>query len=249
MKNLLSIAACGAILALSACSSMPAMPTMPELSMPALPSFGAPASAKEKSDAAMADSATPGDLLRRAIDRLGSGQLDDAKRDLQAVLKQSPKNATAASLLKQIETDPAALLGKPGETYVVVAGDTMSELAGRFLGDPMLFYALSRYNGLAAPNTLSEGRVLNLPAMAQKALALDAPKAVPASTQAIVAHAVADTARADATRMKALESLNEGDVDLAVSLLKEAQAINTGDAAIGRDLERALRIQSALKDG
>jgi hypothetical protein len=237
-----------AVFLLSGCSSMP---VMPEFSLPTLPSLRSPSGSDDRTRATIPNSSALNAGLGRAIELLGAGRAEEARGELRAVLNKSPKNETALSLLAQIDADPASLLGQPGDTYVVAAGDTMSELADRFLGDPLLFYALGRYNGMTAPNSLSEGRSLKLPARAKAAVAPRAQALGNASMHSpgSAMPAVVDEVKASATRMKALESLNQGDVDLAIVLLKQAQALNASDAAIDRDLERAMRIKTALKDG
>jgi Flp pilus assembly protein TadD len=230
------------LLSLGACSSM-SVPTMPQFSMPSFPAFTL------ATETASAEAATPPaelssrELVGRAIDLMSAGKADEAKIELRAALEKSPKDATATRLLEQIEKDPVELLGSRSESYVVAAGDTMSGLAERHLGDTMMFYALSRYNGLASPNALSVGKTLKIPVIPGRAPTLAAAPANPAVASA------ADAEKANAARLQALESLNGGDVTRAVALLKEAQTLNATDTAIGRDLERALRIQSALADG
>jgi len=237
-----------AFLLLAGCSGMPAIP---EFGLPALPSSQSPSGSGAGSQSAIPNSSALSGGLGRTIELLGAGRAEEARVELRAVLRKSPKNETALSLLAQIDADPVSLLGKPGDSYVVVAGDTMSDLTDRFLGDPLLFYALSRYNGIPAPNSLSEGRSLQLPARAKAVVPprAKAPGNASAHSPGSTTPAVVDEVKANATRMKALESLNQGDVDRAIGLLKEAQALNASDAAIDRDLERAMRIKTALKDG
>ena len=176
-----------------------------------------------------------------AIELLGQGRTEEGRAAINVALAKSPSDRTALFLLKQIESDPVALLGEASQPYVVAAGDTISTLADRFLGNPLLFVALSRYNGLAAPNRLEVGRILRVPTR------IEAPDA------ALVAGAPAPDAtkasRANAVRLEALEQLNAGDVVRAVDLLTEAQSLDQTNAAIQKDLERARRIQSALGKG
>ena len=69
------------------------------------------------------------------------------------------------------ELPPAAATG--GETYVVQAGDTLSEIAERF-GVPLA--ALAEKNGLADPHLIVEGQVLALPVPESPLLPPEAPE-------------------------------------------------------------------------
>jgi nucleoid-associated protein YgaU len=53
----------------------------------------------------------------------------------------------------------------PGEprTHVVVAGDTLFELARRFYGNGALFPVIATANGIADPDRISVGQVLVIP--------------------------------------------------------------------------------------
>ena len=236
MKKL--VLALTAALVLAACSGMP---------KPGLPAGQAQSpAAKGAPPAALAVTASARDHVDLAIQLMGAGKAEEAEASLRSALAKSPGNATALRLLAQIETDPLALLGPASREHVIMAGDSMSLLAGRYLGDPLMFYALARYNGLAAPDLLSVGTVLKIPAPPEKA----AVAAAPAMSEATLsASNPRDAEKANAARLLALQFLNEGKVERAVTLLKEAKAINPADAAIGRDLDRAMRIQAALADG
>lgn len=245
MKMILKAVIAMAVLGASACAGMPAMPAKPAFG-------GAPADIAQKADvqpaaAVMPDiaEAAPKDTVARAADLLAAGKEAEAKAVLQAVLAVSPRDMTAQNFLRQIDTDPVKLLGEASAVpYIVQTGDTMSGLADRFLGDGRLFYALSRYNGLTAPNALSVGRALKLPVTAKRT--------APASTAATSASASvpkAAAAKANDMRLQALQLLNKGEVDGAIALLKQAVALDANAPAIRRDLERAERIQGALMDG
>lgn len=244
MKMMLKAAAMMATLAAGACAGMPAMPAMPN--------FGANAevtATTHVADAAVApasvaaDSASK-DTVARAAELLASGKEAEAKAVLHAVLAASPKDTAAQHFLRQIETDPVKLLGEASpEPYVVQTGDTMSGLADRFLGDGRLFYALSRYNGLAAPNALAVGRTLKLPVTAKR------PTSTTTTASATVATPKASSAKANDMRLQALQLLNMGEVDNAIALLKQAVTLDANDPAIRKDLERAERIQGALTNG
>ena len=48
-------------------------------------------------------------------------------------------------------------------TYTVAPGDTLSKIAGKFLGDPALYKELATLNKIANPNLISVGQVLQIP--------------------------------------------------------------------------------------
>jgi LysM repeat protein len=238
-KTIIALAA----FALGACSSMPEMPSMPAFGMPSFkPAADADATAAVTTLPALPADAGPRDHVTRAIALLDAGKADDARASLKAALAKAPKDATALRLMEQIDSDPVKLLGEKSETYVVAAGDTMSALADRYLDDPLLFFALARYNGLAAPNSLTVGRSLKIPVRPGKQIA-------PAVETAAAAPSSVNPEKANAIRLKALELLNSGDVSKAVTLLGEAQSLDGANLAIRNDLERARRIQSALTNG
>jgi Flp pilus assembly protein TadD len=58
-----------------------------------------------------------------------------------------------------------------------------------------------------------------------------------------------DPARANQLRLQGLQQLNTGNVESAISLLRQAQALDSENPAIQRDLDRALRLQAALGSG
>lgn len=241
-----AVATLGALV-LGACSSMPEMPEMPAFSMPSFMPDGDAGELAAPAPAApvLSADAAPREHVARAIALLDAGKADDARISLKTALAKAPKDATALSLMEQIDADPVKLLGDKSETYVVAAGDTMSGLAGRYLDDPLLFFALARYNGLASPNALTVGRSLKIPVRPGKEIA----PAVEAATTPAAAPVSANPDKANAIRLEALEFLNSGNVSKAVALLNEAQSLDGANPAIRKDLERARRIQSALTNG
>lgn len=197
-----------------------------------------------------AEQRTPAERVRLALELLDGGEADEAKAELEAALQARPGDATAARLLEQINTDPRQLLGTRSRSYVVREGDTMSGLAERFLGDPLMFYALSRYNDIASPRTLAAGRTIYVPDRSRtSASAPPNPPSPLARTPAptVVAPYQADPRRAGQLRLAGLEELNRGDADAAVRLLQQAQVFDRDNDMIRRDLERALRVQASLR--
>jgi tetratricopeptide (TPR) repeat protein len=76
--------------------------------------------------------------------------------------------------LRQITADPVALLGRESFPYTVRANETLSRIAGRFLGDIYSFYILARYNDIKIPRQVSGGQVIRIPGKAPPPGALDA---------------------------------------------------------------------------
>jgi LysM repeat protein len=222
-----------------ACSHLPEMPQMPSIST------GRP-------------EATPGlsprDRVRLAVELLDQGDEQRAEVELRAALEEQPNNNSAAQrLLQQITDDPRTLLTGAPRPYTVRQGDSMSALAERYLGDALMFYALARYNDLEAPNQLSAGQRLMIPVRPGVVMAsVSAPvegAAPPAPGAAAIPLRGIDPARANQLRLQGLQQLNTGNVDSAISLLRQAQALDSENPAIQRDLDRALRLQAALGSG
>jgi hypothetical protein len=210
--------------------------------------------------------------VAKAIELLNAGKPADARKKLAKVLKKQPGDRVAASLLKQIDVAPEILLGKRSFDYVATPSDSMSLLAQRFLNDPMMFYALARYNGIAAPGRLEPGRKLRIPRTTRDddprperptapraATVKPTPKAAPQPRTATTAPArvepkttapaapTANPGRARQLRAAGLEQLNRGAIDRAVALLQQASRMDPANVLIRRDLDRSIRIQRTVR--
>jgi len=188
--------------------------------------------------------ATPGlaarDRQRKAVELLGTGQSGQARAELAALLAEQPGNVAARKLLDQIDKDPKVLLGEKNYPYKVRAGESMSVLADRLLGDSLMFYGLARYNGIADPSQMEVGRMLLIPGVPRKA--------APAAAKAVATPAaVRNPARAAQLRGQALEQMNRGAIHQSVALLQQAQTLDPGNPAIQKDLERARRIKASVQ--
>ncbi len=114
-------------------------------------------------------------LVLNALELLEAGNEEQASAELQRALQQDPNHRLAQSLLKQITSDPVALLGRESFPYRVQPGETLSRIAQRFLGDLYQFYALARYNDIKVPRQLAGGQVIRVPGKAPPPGAAPAP--------------------------------------------------------------------------
>jgi LysM repeat protein len=103
---------------------------------------------------------------KTAVELLEQGQEEQATAELQRVLRQEPNHRLANSLMRQIRDDPQTLLGRESFSYRVQSGETLSRIAGRYLGDIYLFYGLARYNGIKVPRQVQGGQQIKVPGKA-----------------------------------------------------------------------------------
>ena len=221
--------------------------------------LGACASMSQSIGAAMphgafGDAQAAQERVHSAMDLLDRGEEARARSILERVLRQEPGSVTARRLLEEIDSDPQRTLGSRTRAYTVRDDDTMTNLAERFLGDPLMFYALARANHMA-PNQLAAGQVIQVPDRARTVSSASARSPATPSAAGVVAPmapgasttSTGAAARANQLRLRGLERLNAGDADGAVSLLGQAHAIDQGNSAIQNDLNRAQRIQASLR--
>jgi len=196
---------------------------------------------------------------------LHQGEPKDAKKRLDAALKRDPMNASLLVLQQGMTGDARADLGPASYPYVVKPGETMPELAQRFLGNRLKAFQLARYNDIDAPASLAAGATLRIPGQPPRAApepratpraASPAPNrprpstAAPPSSAAPSPAAPARTANpaaAQRARSAGLAALNQGRMNDAVTQLRRAAALDPGNAAIGRDLARAERIAATVR--
>jgi tetratricopeptide (TPR) repeat protein len=206
--------------------------------------------------------------VEEATALLNAGKEKEARRLLAKTVKKDKVNDSARTLLETIDTDPIVLLGSANFPYVLRPGDTLMTLSERFLGSPLKFYALARYNHLLVPASVSLGQLVRIPGEAPKVkpevqalpdkpepVAKPEPKAKakPKKEAPVVAPAVPqapanDPAAAGRLRSAGLAALAQGKVDRAVSMLRRAAALDPTNPLIQRDLGRAQRILGTVRN-
>jgi len=102
-------------------------------------------------------------LTRQASESLDRGDEEGAKGLLATALALDSENKSAVCLVRGIRADPFATLGRTSTLYTVRAGETLSTIAKRALGDACEFYLLARYNQIRVPRQLAAGQVIRIP--------------------------------------------------------------------------------------
>lgn len=257
-------AATAVVMVLAGCASTPAPTPKPAPAPPPAPGPVRPAP-----PVAPQFTATPGltarERVRKIFALLDEGQADQARAETLQLKQDQPDAELAQNILDQLDKDPKQLLGEKSFAYVIRPGETLSILAERYLGDRFLFYALARYNGIAAPSKAEVGQTIQIPGVPRRIAPPKRPKPPVSDVEAIderlagkkplaptppkpaPARPSADPGRARSLRSAALVQMNNGGIDRAVQLLQQAQALDPDNRAIAGDLQRALRIQGATR--
>lgn len=250
---------------LAACASQPkpTKPAAPPAEMlPAPPPLSADAA--QEPQIAATPGLSPEQRFDRALTLLSEGQAPEARAEIAAFLEDRPGDTRGQSLLDQIDKDPKELLGSESFAYTPRRGETLTTLAERFLGDRLKFYALARYNGIAAPSRMEPGRTLQIPGapptlqprrpvrppMYVPPPRISAPRPIlrPAPTPVPVPQAPrGDPQQAARLRQSALGQMQAGSIDSAVRTLERASQLDPGSAPIRADLERARRIRETVR--
>lgn len=109
-----------------------------------------------------------------AINLLQQGDAPHAEAELTAYLAEIPNSLPARNLLAQVQT-PIEML-YPADFFTVTLGmsETLSTLAGIYMGDVLSFYGLARYNAIANPSRVSLNQVIRIPKTPNSEMALAA---------------------------------------------------------------------------
>lgn len=104
------------------------------------------------------------DSVGQALVHLQNGEIEPAESILERLLEANPDSSIAQLLLAQIQQPPESfLVGEETMEIEVEPGDTLSRIAGRYLGNELLFFALARLNDIEQPRLLRPGRRLKVP--------------------------------------------------------------------------------------
>lgn len=184
-----------------------------------------------------------------AADLLEAGNEEQAKADLQRVLASEPGNKLAQNLLRQITADPVAVLGRESFPYTVRSSDTLSRIAGRFLGDIYSFYILARYNDIKIPRQVAGGQVIRIPGKAPPPGVLEnearkdkAATVAPPAPVAPTAPVVIEPSASEKALLSADAAERRGDLERAYTDYRTA----TGGELSGEALARAEQLRRRL---
>lgn len=117
--------------------------------------------------------------IRQITKMLDDGKFEEARHQLTFYVRKHPDDAAAKSYLHQVSVDPKEELGPPTRKYKVKSGDTLGGIAAHYLGNPMDFVILARYNGIKRSRDLRVGQVLSIPAGSDKSSKPETPKSAP----------------------------------------------------------------------
>jgi len=177
-----------------------------------------------------------------AVDLLEAGNEEQAKAELLRALAGDPNNKLAQNLLRQINADPIATLGRESFPYTVKPSDTLSRISGRFLGDIYSFYILARYNDIKIPRQVAGGQVIRIPGKAPPSGTLDlrgptAPASSPATAPVAAPIAApsppppAEPSLGDKAMRSAEAAERSGDLERAYAEYRRAAALDQAQAA------------------
>lgn len=161
MRRYVLTSAVALILALAGCTT-PAPPPTPPAEAPSAP----PEPAAPPRTATPAEQQQAQKIARHVAELLDGGNEAEARTEIDRALALDPNNKLAQNFLRQITVDPASALGTESFAYTVRPGETLSQIAGRYLNDFYAFYLLARYNDVKVPRLVSSGQTIRVPGKA-----------------------------------------------------------------------------------
>ncbi len=153
-----------AVMALAGCTNTSAPPAPPPEAQKAPPTTTDPV---PRPPATPAEQQQAQKVALRVADLLEAGNETEARSELDRALTLDPNNKLAQNFLRQLTVDPVTALGTESFAYTVRPGETLSKIAGRFMGgDIYAFYLLARYNDVKVPRLVSSGQTIRVPGKA-----------------------------------------------------------------------------------
>lgn len=98
-----------------------------------------------------------------ALQWIEAGEFERAAKRLEQLQQEQPGAPTVNLLLRQLREPPELLLPGPYGEVLLAAGESLSAVAERELGNPLYFVALARLNAIAQPRRVAAGTVLRVP--------------------------------------------------------------------------------------
>lgn len=108
---------------------------------------------------------SPTARLRKLVSFLETGDAARAGIELEAYEDQDGDPVLAAYWREQIHGDPGTLFEDVGKTYTTRQGESLSSISRKFLGDPLRFYALARFNEIGNPSKIVAGQEIKIPVL------------------------------------------------------------------------------------
>jgi tetratricopeptide (TPR) repeat protein len=170
MTLIASLVLAAALATLTGCGSQKPAPS-PDESTVATPPAAQPAPPVPAAPPTAAQQQQAQKVAQGVIELLEVGNEVQARNELQNALALDPNNKLALNLMRQMNEDPVAALGRESFPYVVRSGDTLSRIAGTYLGDIYAFHILARYNNIKVPRQVHAGQTIRVPGKAPSAAA------------------------------------------------------------------------------
>lgn len=188
-----------------------------------------------------------------ALDLLQKGQPQNAEVELRACLKDAPDNKAARNLIAQIETPVEKLL--PPDNFVIklAKDESLSTLAKTYLGDPLQFYALARYNGIAVPAKVNAGQAIKIPRTATAIVAQQTRDAATPSAKVTTVTAIEPKPKPDKRQLaereykKGMIAFQRQDLDGAIAAWDNVLVIEPDNQEAQLNRAQALRLKENLK--
>ncbi|PKI02963.1 LysM peptidoglycan-binding domain-containing protein [Glaciecola sp. 33A] len=98
-----------------------------------------------------------------ALEKLENGEEGPALAELEAYLIEVPSSNSARSLVEQISTDSSQYFPSEHFNVNLTSGVSLSTLAKKYLGSPLKFYALAKYNNISNPSRVNIGQEIKIP--------------------------------------------------------------------------------------